>query len=229
MTRGSYSYVDGAGVIQSTEYTADGQNGFRVVATNLPQAPVPVEDTPEVAAARAAHLFAVEEAARSVETPKEPEVESAPIASKIAEDQPAIEAEVKKAEEEPTEQKSAEPILEPAVESRTAEEEPHEAGRAVEEQQPAVAPVIASAAATLPVPLIPVNFDLPSISAYTGRPAGAKAEQALPQSTPVQGHYIHIRYTGFRLGVYRLKKKNSIGGTPYSLTPLIHTLGLIVW
>merc|ERR1712142_739097 len=81
---GSYSYVDANGVLQTTNYIADGL-GFRVQATNLPVAPVapevapleapvfnlkapvfegkapvfdlvgpaPVEDTPEVAAAKA--------------------------------------------------------------------------------------------------------------------------------------------------------------------------------
>ena len=41
-TRGVYSYIDDAGVIQTTQYTADSKNGFRVTATNLPQAPLPV-------------------------------------------------------------------------------------------------------------------------------------------------------------------------------------------
>lgn len=59
-TRGTYSYVDEAGVIQTAQYVADGENGFRVIATNLPQAPLPVQDTPEVMAARTAHLQALE-------------------------------------------------------------------------------------------------------------------------------------------------------------------------
>merc|ERR1712168_745141 len=45
---GSYSYVDANGVLQTTNYIADGL-GFRVQATNLPVAPV----APEVAAAKA--------------------------------------------------------------------------------------------------------------------------------------------------------------------------------
>merc|ERR1712038_1610060 len=74
---GSYSYVDANGQLQTTNYIADGL-GFRVVASNLPVAPVapevapleapvfnleapvftgvapsPVEDTPEVKAAKA--------------------------------------------------------------------------------------------------------------------------------------------------------------------------------
>ncbi|KYM77596.1 Cuticle protein 6 [Atta colombica] len=59
-TRGTYSYVDGTGVIQTAQYFADSENGFQVIATNLPQAPLPVQDTPEVMAARTAHLQALE-------------------------------------------------------------------------------------------------------------------------------------------------------------------------
>ena len=80
---GSYSYVDANGVVQTTNYIADGL-GFRVQATNLPVAPVapaapevapleqpifnlvgpaPVEDTPEVAAAKAEFQAAFDAAA----------------------------------------------------------------------------------------------------------------------------------------------------------------------
>jgi len=77
---GSYSYVDANGQIQTTNYIADGL-GFRVQATNLPVAPAapevapleapifnlvgpaPVEDTPEVAAAKAEFQAAFDEAA----------------------------------------------------------------------------------------------------------------------------------------------------------------------
>jgi len=77
---GGWSYVDANGVLQHTEYVADGA-GFRVKASNLPVAPVfapgplpvapvdtgvapaPVEDTPEVAAAKAEFAAAFEEAA----------------------------------------------------------------------------------------------------------------------------------------------------------------------
>lgn len=73
ITRGAYRYLDGNGQIQDVEYQAD-DNGFQILrATNLPsptqplpvpavEIPQPVEDTPEVAAARIAHLAAVEEA-----------------------------------------------------------------------------------------------------------------------------------------------------------------------
>merc|ERR1712243_248119 len=77
---GSYSYVDANGKLQTTNYIADGL-GFRVQATNLPVAPAapevepleapvfnlvgpaPVEDTPEVAAAKAEFQAKFDEAA----------------------------------------------------------------------------------------------------------------------------------------------------------------------
>jgi len=81
ITRGAYSYVDANGLVQQVQYVADPVNGFRVAATNLPVAPVapapvalagpvhvaaipqPVQDTPEVAAAKVAHFAAKAEAA----------------------------------------------------------------------------------------------------------------------------------------------------------------------
>lgn len=74
-TRGTYSYVDESGVIQTAQYVADGENGFRVFATNLPQAPLPVQDTPEVMAARTAHLQALELATRRDEEAQERKLE----------------------------------------------------------------------------------------------------------------------------------------------------------
>ena len=69
--RGTYTYVDADGYLQTANYIAD-HKGFRVEATNLPQAPLPqapvpfllpqpVKATPEVEAATAAHLRAVAE------------------------------------------------------------------------------------------------------------------------------------------------------------------------
>jgi hypothetical protein len=77
ITHGGYSYVDANGILQSVRYTADAIHGFRVAATNLPQGPSPAVaahwalpapaalaplDTPEVAAAKAAHFAAHAEA-----------------------------------------------------------------------------------------------------------------------------------------------------------------------
>merc|ERR1711970_1382310 len=90
VTRGSYQYVDANGVLQTVNYVADPVNGFRVAGTNIPvapgapnaalpvapgvpvveplEAPVPVMETAEVAAARAEHLKAVEEAKAATTT-----------------------------------------------------------------------------------------------------------------------------------------------------------------
>ncbi|XP_069999321.1 cuticle protein 19.8 [Penaeus vannamei] len=78
IVRGSYNYVDSEGKVQTQHYVADAL-GFRVSGTNLPvapdapeaaplaalpgPAPEPVDDTPEVAAAKAAHQQAYDEAA----------------------------------------------------------------------------------------------------------------------------------------------------------------------
>lgn len=69
VTRGSYSYLDAENKLQTVTYTADALNGFRAQASNLPQAPVetrmapePVQDTPEVAQAKADHMVAIKEA-----------------------------------------------------------------------------------------------------------------------------------------------------------------------
>merc|ERR1712018_915287 len=97
---GSYSYVDANGVVQTTNYIADGL-GFRVQATNLPVAPAapevaplaqptfnlvgpaPVVDTPEVAAAKAEFQAAFDEAAsrekRSTPAATSPLVVPAPV------------------------------------------------------------------------------------------------------------------------------------------------------
>merc|ERR1711953_512732 len=71
--QGAYSYVDANGKLQRVEYVAD-DLGFRVADSRLPLAPVfnpelPVapEDTPEVKAARAAHMAALEAASEAAE------------------------------------------------------------------------------------------------------------------------------------------------------------------
>jgi hypothetical protein len=105
VTRGSYSYVDANGKLQTVSYTADDIHGFRVTATNIPegpvdngiapvddgQAPEPVTDTPEVVQARAEHLAAVQEAiARNAAAEKE---------DAAAEDEEKVAEEEKPAEE----------------------------------------------------------------------------------------------------------------------------------
>ncbi|XP_011310454.1 uncharacterized protein [Fopius arisanus] len=61
-TRGAFSFVDDSGIIQTAKYTADSESGFRIEATYLPVAPKPVQDTPEVIAAREEHFKAIAEA-----------------------------------------------------------------------------------------------------------------------------------------------------------------------
>merc|ERR1711910_207972 len=81
VTTGSYQYIDANGLLQTVNYIADPVNGFRVAGTNLPVAaaapevaplaapvfdlplPVAVEDTPEVAAAKAEFAAAYDAAA----------------------------------------------------------------------------------------------------------------------------------------------------------------------
>merc|ERR1712131_154635 len=81
VTTGSYQYVDANGLLQTVNYIADPVNGFRVAGTNLPVAPaavaaeplaapvfdlplpVAVEDTAEVAAAKAEFAAAFDAAA----------------------------------------------------------------------------------------------------------------------------------------------------------------------
>lgn len=80
ITRGSYSYIDAKGFLQTVEYTADSVNGFRVAATNLPKAPIETRkapeqilDTPEVMLARSEHLKAFEEAKIKSALPEQPD------------------------------------------------------------------------------------------------------------------------------------------------------------
>ncbi|XP_037045671.1 cuticle protein 19.8-like [Bradysia coprophila] len=98
ITRGSYSYLDSNGILQTVEYTADAANGFRAAATNLPRAPIdnaiapePVKDTPEVAQARAEHMAAYnKEATRTPIEGDSVEIMAAPIPAPIPASIPQI-------------------------------------------------------------------------------------------------------------------------------------------
>lgn len=67
VTRGSYSYVDAHGILQSVFYVAD-EGGFRVAATNLPTDGDLPQETGEILLAKNAHL---EEHARAAQEAKE--------------------------------------------------------------------------------------------------------------------------------------------------------------
>jgi hypothetical protein len=100
VVRGSYSYIDSNNELQTVDYSA-GPDGFKAAGTNLPvdngKAPESVTETPEVAAARADHLKAIEEAKKT--EAEAPATEAAPAkleAPKQVEDT----VEVKQAREE---------------------------------------------------------------------------------------------------------------------------------
>merc|ERR1712037_951153 len=101
VTRGSYQYIDANGIVQTVNYIADDINGFRVAGTNIPTAPAalpigpaPVAETPEVAAARAAHLAAHDQAlaaatdATEERKKRSPEEESEPTPEPESEPEP---------------------------------------------------------------------------------------------------------------------------------------------
>lgn len=81
VTRGSYSYVDANGLLQRVDYIADPINGFRVAGTNipvgpnaiLPAGPAQVQDTAEVAAAKAEFAIAFAEAEAQASVTDAPE------------------------------------------------------------------------------------------------------------------------------------------------------------
>lgn len=94
VTRGNYAYIDPQGNVQTVAYTADSWNGFRVAATNLPEAPKdlsePVKDTPEVEKARAEHLTLIQQGGVGVEL-AEPVKETPEVALARSEHLAAIE------------------------------------------------------------------------------------------------------------------------------------------
>lgn len=117
LTEGSYSYVDPNGVLQQYKYLSD-ENGYRVTGTNLPVAPaVPaveapaaveikpasdaelpqqVQDTPEVAAAKAAHQVAYDEAKKAAEAAPAEEPASEAVAVEAPAAEPVAKAEAPK-------------------------------------------------------------------------------------------------------------------------------------
>merc|ERR1711990_1321932 len=226
--QGSYSYVDANGVVQTTNYIADGL-GFRVQATNLPVAPVapeveplvapvhvhglpvapvheyelpvapvytgvapaPVEDTPEVAAAKAAHLALLAGA-------------EAPAAVEVEEEAPAaVEAAVE--EEAPA-------AVEPVVEAEEAEAVVERRRR----QTPANTEVL-EAAAPLALPAVAAPV---APLAYAGVPAGlayGAGAVAHPHVLPVGGAVGAYPYAAHGLvGAYP-----GVGAYPYAAPAVV--------
>lgn len=152
VTRGSYSYVDAEGKLQSVEYVSDALNGFRAAASNLPVAPAvpalvapaPVSDTPEVAEAKAQHLAALQEIASRSSAPTSSEAPS----SEVTTEAPA-----------PAEPSAA---PSPAPEANASSE------------APALSPVVPPAAAVVAAPYtftVPVStFAAPAVAAYSYGP-----------------------------------------------------------
>lgn len=94
IVRGSYNYVDAEGKVQTQHYVADGL-GFRVSGTNLPVAPEapetpaligpePVQDTPEVAAAKVTFRSLLEKAAAAPASEPVAEAVSEPVSEDVA-------------------------------------------------------------------------------------------------------------------------------------------------
>merc|ERR1739838_864429 len=101
VTTGSYQYIDANGLLQTVNYIADPVNGFRVAGTNLPVAaaapavtplvapvfdlplPVAVEDTAEVAAAKAEFAAAYDAAAAAPEERKRHAADEVAAASAV--------------------------------------------------------------------------------------------------------------------------------------------------
>lgn len=79
---GSYAYFNPEGKEIRVAYTAD-HRGFRVLSNNLPSAPAPVQDTAEVAAAKANHMAALT-AAKTKVAPITPGAPIVPIGAASA-------------------------------------------------------------------------------------------------------------------------------------------------
>ena len=76
MTRGTYSYTDKNGAVQAVQYEAGQNLGFQVKASSLPEQAKPVQDTPEVLAAREQHLKLLHEASQNTDEGQSTKVET---------------------------------------------------------------------------------------------------------------------------------------------------------
>jgi hypothetical protein len=89
---GSYSYFNPEGKQVRVSYTAD-HRGFRVLSNDLPVAPLQVQDTLEVAQAKAAH-FAAHAAVRARLTPVTTAAVEVPAAAVAAPAEPVVTASI---------------------------------------------------------------------------------------------------------------------------------------
>merc|ERR1711981_1089598 len=191
VTRGSYQYIDANGIVQTVNYIADDVNGFRVAGTNIPTAPAalpaalpigpaPVAETPEVAAARAAHLAAHDEAlaaaaeiaadATEERKKRSPEGESEPTPE--PEPEPEPEADRKKREAEPIDGDYEVPAAPVLVSSPVVHAAPVAVSAPVHLPQPA--PLFHHA------PLHPAPFVQPALPHVPAHPFSVPQPSALP-------------------------------------------------
>ena len=177
---GSYAYINAEGKEVQVAYTAD-HRGFRVLSNDLPVAPVdeskapvfdgkapePVQDTPEVAAAKAEHFRLKEEAAAAAA--------SAPEVAPVAEEKPAVAdvpvADVPVAETPVVE---AAPVADAPVEAAPVADAPVEAAP-VE-----AAPVEAAPVADAPVEAAPVEAAPVADAPVEAAPVEAAPVEAAP-------------------------------------------------
>jgi hypothetical protein len=205
VTTGSYQYIDANGLLQTVNYIADPVNGFRVAGTNLPTAPavpaaaplqgpvfdlpipVAVEDTPEVAAAKAEFQAAFDAAAAAAEAaPEEP-------AAVEAAAEPAAERRRRAAEEA-----AAAPVLAATPLLAAGLPYPYAAGVLAA----APADIVANIAHATPITAPAVAYaGLPGLAyagapalAYAGAPLAAPAREAVLTTVKLNpGHAIAYR------------------------------------
>jgi len=196
---GSYAYINAEGKQVQVSYTAD-HRGFRVLSNDLPVAPVdenkapvfegkapePVQDTPEVTAAKAEHFRIKEEAAAAAAAA--PAV--VPVAEPVVGDAPVVQA--APVEEAPVadapdavEKPVAEPIVEDAPVAPVAEP--------IAEDAP-VAPVAEPIVEDAPVASVDVAPVADAPDALVEVEAARKKRQVplLPYTSAVYGTPLHV-------------------------------------
>ena len=199
---GRYNYIDSDGVVQTVEYIADAL-GFRVAGTNIPQhnvvgpvdtgvAPLPVVDTPEVIAAKQAHLSLLQEAKAAA-----PEVVVVPnaIPESIIEEAAVAEvvAPVEAPVQAPVERDFVVPYVPAPVPTLYKPADPVKVAAAVESQVPAVESVplaqiaytVGSSAPAVAAPVIPPQVFVANPSVAAPLPIIAPQPQVYAAPAPV--------------------------------------------